>query len=89
LEFEDQLTEKELPDINVAHQTVLQLAKKVKLARALEKFACPKGEQGCFACKPFEKVLRGEAELVGVDNYNHDVYIIPSDETALQESLIL
>ncbi len=56
-----------LPDIQSAHQRVLATAIKVKNAREKGVFECPRGPQGCFACKPFEKILKGEAELVKVD----------------------
>jgi len=88
LELSDELQEKELPDLEEAHQQILAIAKQIKLARQLELFKCP--SDGCFYCKQFEKILRGEAELVGTNDYNQDVYILPSpaakDE---QESIIL
>lgn len=76
LEFNDELTEKELPDLEEAEDEVLKIAKQIKLARKLERFKCPQGESGCFHCKPFEKILRGEAELVGINDYNQDVYVL-------------
>ena len=56
-----------LPDLESAKNRVLAAAIKVKQARERGIFECPKGPAGCFACKPFEKILRGEAELVKVD----------------------
>ena len=32
--------------------------------------------KGCFACESLEKVLRGEAEFVGVGEYNQDLYFL-------------
>ncbi len=60
-------TEVLLPDIATAKSRVLAAAIKVKNAREKGVFECPYGSQGCFACKPFEKILRGEAILVKVD----------------------
>lgn len=60
-------TEMALPDIKSAYGRVLEAALKVKKAREVGVFECPRGAGGCFACKPFEKILRGEAELVKVD----------------------
>ena len=68
------LTEKELPDLEESRQKVLQIAKQMKTARKLEVFKCSQG--GCFACKPLEAVLRGEAEFVGLNDYKQDVYIL-------------
>lgn len=64
-----------LPDEQEAFTTVLEIAKKIALARKLEHFAC-KSRDGCATCRPLEKIVRGEAENVGVDEYNRDVYIL-------------
>lgn len=66
----------ELPDINDAHERVLTIAKKIKTAREKQEFNCPRGPGGCFACKPFEKILKGEAEYIGIGGYGQDMYII-------------
>ena len=85
LERNDELTPCDLPNSLEAHKRVLDIARKIKLARALGKFACPTG--GCMHCKPYEAILRGEAELVGKDEYNADVYILNSEDN--EESVIL
>lgn len=64
-----------LPDIEEAHNKVLEAAKKVKTARLKREYLCAKG--GCFACIPFEKIIKKEAKFVGVGGYNQDLYIIP------------
>ena len=90
LRLSDELEEKQLPDMKEAHEQILQVAKKIKTARKLERFKCPQGEQGCWACKDMELVVAGKAELVGVNDYKQDVYIKPAvDESAENESLIL
>lgn len=89
LEFSNLLHTKALPDLEEAQETVLKAAKRVKLARQLNKFDCPNGADGCFACRPLEEVLRGEAQLVGVDSMRHDTYILPLTETKEDESEIL
>lgn len=63
----DEPTDVVLPDIESAKNRVLATAVKVKNAREKGVFECPYGEGGCFACRPFEKILKGEAELVKVD----------------------
>jgi ATP-dependent helicase/DNAse subunit B len=65
-----------LPDINLAKEKVLAIAKKIKEAREKKEFNCPNGEKGCFACRPFEKILRGEAEFIGLGNYGQEMYIV-------------
>jgi ATP-dependent helicase/DNAse subunit B len=62
---------------------VFAIAKQVKNARTNatidgpeEAFQCPRGEEGCFVCKPFEKIIRGQAECVGVGEMRQDLYIV-------------
>ena len=70
-------TEMLLPEILRAKERVLAVAIKVKEARGRGVFECPRGPQGCFACKPFEKILKGEAELVRVDEERRtELYIL-------------
>lgn len=87
LDRDTELTEQQLPDLAVAHEKVLVIAKQIKLARKLERYKCT-SEGGCRHCKPFEAILRGEGELVGVDEINRDVYIL-SQASAEPESVIL
>jgi ATP-dependent helicase/DNAse subunit B len=88
LQRNNDLTEYPLPDYDEANKKVLDVARKIKLARVLGKYSCSQGN-GCFACKPYEAILRGEAELVGTDEYNADVYILNSDLNDSEESVIL
>lgn len=78
LSFSDNLIEKKLPDLNEANDQILAIAKKIKTARALQHFKCPHGDKGCFFCQPFEKILQGGAERVGVNQYGQDIYMINS-----------
>lgn len=76
LDRDDFPREVNLPDFESGRVAVLLAAKKVKEAREKKEFNCPRGTRGCFACQPFEKILRGEAECVGVGEYGQDIYII-------------
>lgn len=78
LERDTEPVEQPLPDLQQAQDKVLDIAKQVKTARKLELYKCPHGERGCYACRPMEAILKGEAEYIGVDEYNYDVYILPS-----------
>ncbi len=64
----------ELPPLEEAYNMVLEAASKVKQARVKKEFLCPKN--GCFSCRPFEAILKGEAEFVGVSGYSQDMYIL-------------
>jgi ATP-dependent helicase/DNAse subunit B len=74
LDRDNELTEADLPDLDEAREKILKIAKEIKLARKLNLFKCP--HQGCAFCKPLETVVRGEAELVGTNEYNADVFVL-------------
>ncbi|MGD0577004.1 MAG: hypothetical protein ABSA74_02950, partial [Candidatus Staskawiczbacteria bacterium] len=65
-----------LPEIAESKDRVLAIARKIKEAREKKEFNCPRGENGCFACRPFEKILKGEAEFIGVGGYGQEMYIV-------------
>ncbi len=65
---------RKLPDIKIAFDKVYDVARRIKLARQINHFKCPKG--GCFACRPYERILRGEGQKVGVSDTRQDVYIL-------------
>jgi ATP-dependent helicase/DNAse subunit B len=90
--FSETLSERELPDSAEAHERVLEVAKKMKLARKLGVFKCPQGSSGCMHCRPVEKIVAGEAEFVGVNDYNQDMYMLPdwsAQSSAVPESEVL
>ena len=88
LDRSDTPQEVELPDLEESQRQVLQIAKKIKLARSLEHFKCP--QSGCFHCLPFERILKGEAKLVNVDDYHADVYLLDKpDSNQSEDSFIL
>ncbi len=84
LDFSDLPKEKELPDMEEANTQVLDIGRKIKLARKLEKFECPNGRDGCYQCRPIEAIIRGEGERVGEmghrDTYILDREVIPEVE---------
>lgn len=63
-----------LPEVATAEKNILDLAKKVALARKLGHFKCR--EDGCRSCRPYEAVLSGKATLVGINTYGQDLYIL-------------
>ena len=70
------LKEKQLPMHDDAEREVLEAARKVKQAREDGAFECPRGEEGCFACRPFERIIRGEATYLGVNEIKQDMYAL-------------
>jgi ATP-dependent helicase/DNAse subunit B len=70
-------TEVALPPLDLARDRVLNVALEVKNARQKGEFLCPRGQRGCFACTPFEKILQGQAELVKTDQErNTELYMV-------------
>lgn len=74
----DTIVEKELPDLDTARRNVLEMALKVKNAREKQEFLCPKGSEGCFYCRPFEKILQKDPSVtyVGIGGFNQDLYML-------------
>lgn len=88
LAHSDELEPKELPDLDQAHDQILEIAKKIKLARQLNVFKCPHGGD-CFACKDLERVVAGEGELVGQNDFGQDIFILSDASDTSMESEIL
>jgi len=67
------LTEKKLPDTAMAENDILKIAKKISLARKLNRFSCEKN--GCRSCRPLEAIISGKAKFVGVNAIGKDMYV--------------
>jgi ATP-dependent helicase/DNAse subunit B len=76
LDREDTPSIAALPGLESAREKILSIAKKIKEAREIGRFECRHGAQGCFSCQPYEKILTGEAEFVGIGGYNQELYLI-------------
>jgi len=85
----DDLTEKQIPDLGESEKKILEIAQQMKVAQQINRFKCLNGEEGCFACKPFEAILNKEAKLVGQDEYGADVYILDRVESENRDGEIL
>jgi len=73
---QDDLEEKELPDDKDAYEKVIDVARQMKTARQLGQFSCP--DNGCYSCKPMERIVNEEGEFVFIDEYRTDVYVLPT-----------
>ncbi len=87
LEFSDELTEVALPDPEESEKNILEIARKIKLFRQLERLKCNEPD-GCRDCEPYERLIKGEGEFVGVDDFSYDTYML-SYSTETEESIIL
>lgn len=76
LDRDDAPVEVDLPSVEESYEKVFNIAKRVKDARQKGEFLCPKGTGGCFFCRPFEKILKGEAEFVGKGEMKQDLYMV-------------
>jgi ATP-dependent helicase/DNAse subunit B len=74
LDRDDGIVEKKLPDIKKSYEKVMDIAKEIKTARQKNEFVCPHG--GCNACRPYERILKGEGEFVGTSDTRQDIYIL-------------
>jgi ATP-dependent helicase/DNAse subunit B len=74
LDKDDEPTDAPIPDPLQTKEKILEVARKIKLARQLNIFKCPFG--GCRNCMSLERILNGEGEKVGVSEYNQDLYIL-------------
>jgi ATP-dependent helicase/DNAse subunit B len=88
IEQSDEPVQKELPSLEEAEEKVLKVAKKIRLARQLESYECPNGEEGCRECQPYEKILDGKAEYVFTDSIRRDVYILPRTEDSTEGTVL-
>lgn len=86
---DDSPKEQILPDLEKSHDEVLKVAKHMKLARQLNSFTCPQGKKGCGACRPYEAILDGKAELVGTGELGRDIYILKEEIAQDEEGIIL
>lgn len=89
LDRDDVCSEQALPNAEESMVKILALGREVKLARQLDRFKCRETD-GCRACSPLETIVRGEAELVGTDGFNYDIFVLPVlQEVETRESVIL
>jgi ATP-dependent helicase/DNAse subunit B len=75
LERDDAPVEVALPEEKEAYEKVAEVARRVELARKMERFVCTR-KDGCGACRPYESIVKGEAKFVGVNEFKTDVYIL-------------
>jgi ATP-dependent helicase/DNAse subunit B len=76
LNHADKPLEVALPKQELAYERVLSIARKIKQAREIGRFECPCGIKGCFSCQPYEKIIEGKAEFVGIGGYNQELYLV-------------
>lgn len=82
-----ELSPKKLPDKDESYTRVLEIARRVKVARKLERFKCPYG--GCNSCTPYEKIIAGEGEWVFTDSYKTDVFILDKNSIHKQNQAVI
>ncbi len=70
--------EKKIPSLEESRELVLDVARKMKQARLDNKFECPRGENFCFACRDYQKIISGDAKFVGYGTYGAKLYSINS-----------
>ena len=76
LELEDAPREAVLPDLEGARDKVLKVARQINTARKLGKLGKPEEHPATI---PYERILKGEGELVHIDDFNQEIYILPEN----------
>lgn len=79
--------EQKLPDVGLAREKVMKIAKEIKLARSLGRFRCHHGS--CRHCREMERIIAGEATLVGQDEYGASEYMLSPKLNHKESSEIL
>lgn len=74
LEHDNEPEKVAIPDERSAKDRIMEVGKRMKLARQLNHFNCPEGES-CKECKPYLEIIKGNGEFVGVGEFNKEVYI--------------
>lgn len=75
IDRDDSPVDMPLPDEQEGRKQVLDVAKRIALARKLERFVCSK-KDGCTACRPMEAIIAGKGKYVGESEFHQDIYII-------------
>lgn len=76
IDRDDGIVDFPLPSRDAANTRVLERAKRIQLARTLGRFVCKSGKDGCRTCQPLEAIVAGKAELVGINDFGQDVYVL-------------
>ncbi len=74
-----------LPSLEESQDIIMKKAKKIKIAIQLNALECPNGDAGCKFCKPYTDIINGKAELVGKDEFGADKYILPFENTEIED----
>ncbi|KKU81170.1 hypothetical protein A2875_00270 [Candidatus Gottesmanbacteria bacterium RIFCSPHIGHO2_01_FULL_46_14] len=76
IDRDTQPVEVPLPEAEAAKERVLEIAKRIALARKLGRFICKNEQDGCAACRSLEAIVAGRAKLVGINDFGQDVYVL-------------
>lgn len=76
LNMDDSPKEVNLPDLEESEKRVMEVAKRIKLARQLGHYKCVEGEEGCKYCSGLHLISKGKGEKVGQSKYGQDIYVL-------------
>lgn len=75
LDRDNEPVEVPLPDLKEAEKKILEIGRKIALARKLNHLECKLGKNKCPHCQVMEDIVAGKGEFVGESDWQ-DVYII-------------
>ncbi len=74
LESSDEPAQMPLTSLEEDEARLLELGRDIRRIRESGYYDCSRG--GCFACDPYEEIIAGRAEYVGVSGYERDTYVV-------------
>jgi len=80
----EELQEVILPDEKDSYDRIMKVGLRIKLAKQLNHYKCSKDEKmGCFACAPYEAIIKGKGKFVGINDFGKEVYILLDEQVSL------
>lgn len=73
LEKDENPKEADMPNMDEAYEKIMDIALKIKELRLKGSYLCTRG--GCFACLPFEDILKGKGKYIKTSGYQ-DIYTL-------------
>lgn len=68
------LVYKDLPPVKESLDKLLSLGQAIKEARKAKEFKCP--YNGCWSCRDYERVLKGEGKFIGLGSFGAEQYFL-------------
>lgn len=72
------------PDVARASGRIADVGGRIKLARQLNHFKCPKDDKtGCVYCAPLQAIVEGRGRFAGIGDMNEELYVLDDSAVSL------